>query len=114
MKNTAAVASLAALAHEHRLAIYRVLVKQGPAGLAAGMVGKRVGLSPSSLTFHLQSLQRAGLVNQRRVGRQLFYRADFAAMSNLVGYLTDECCVESAACPPQCEPGRKPRSSRAA
>jgi len=65
-----------------------------------------VGLVPSSLTFHLQSLKRAGLIKQVRVSRQLFYSADFAAMSDLVGYLTDECCIESSACAPGCEPAR--------
>ncbi len=114
MKPLIAVKSLGALAHEHRLAIYRLLVKQGPEGLPAGVVGNRVGLTPSSLTFHLQALQRAGLIKRTRLGRQLFYSADFAAMNDLVGYLTDECCVESAACAPSCAPALKPKSSKAA
>jgi len=114
MKPLTAVKSLGALAHEHRLAIYRLLIKQGPEGLPAGVVGNRVGLTPSSLTFHLQALQRAGLIKQARLGRQLFYSADFAAMNDLVGYLTDECCVESAACVPSCAPAHKPKSSKAA
>ena len=114
MKPLTAVNSLGALAHEHRLAIYRLLIKQGPEGLPAGVVGNRVGLTPSSLTFHLQALQRAGLIKQARLGRQLFYSADFAAMNDLVGYLTDECCVESAACAPSCAPAHKPKSSKAA
>lgn len=100
MRPLAAVKSLGALAHEHRLAIYRLLVRQGPAGLPAGVVGNKVGLTPSSLTFHLQSLQRAGLIKRMRLGRQLYYSADFSAMNELVGYLTDECCLESAACAP--------------
>ena len=106
MKSARAVESLGALAHEHRLAIYRLLIRNGPDGLPAGAVGSRVGLTPSSLTFHLQALKRAG--------RQLFYSADFSAMNDLVGYLTDECCVESAACAPGCEPARKPKSFRVA
>lgn len=114
MKPLIAVRSLGALAHEHRLAIYRLLIKQGPEGLSAGVVGNRVGLTPSSLTFHLQALQRAGLIKQTRLGRQLFYSADFSAMNDLVGYLTDECCVESATCPPDCVPARKTRSPKAA
>jgi len=114
MKLQAAVASLNALAHEHRLAIYRLLVKQGPDGLPAGVVANRIGLTPSSLTFHLQALQRAGLVRQVRQGRQLFYSADFTVMSNLVGYLTDECCVDSAVCAPGCAPARKAKAPRAA
>jgi DNA-binding transcriptional ArsR family regulator len=114
MKPAGAVRSLSALAHEHRLAIYRLLMKQGPEGLPAGVIGNRVGLSPSSLTFHLQALRRAGLVEQVRRGRQIFYSADFSAMNELVGYLTDECCVESAVCAPGCEPARKSKPVKAA
>lgn len=114
MQPRTAVASLGALAHEHRLAVYRLLIKQGPAGLAAGVIGSKVGLTPSSLTFHLQALQRAGLVNQVRQGRQLFYSADYTAMNDLVAYLTDECCVEGGACAPDCAPARKARPSKAA
>ena len=114
MKPLAAIESLGALAHEHRLAIYRLLIKQGPEGLSAGAVGNRIGLTPSSLTFHLQSLQRAGLIKRMRLGRQLYYSADFSAMNELVGYLTDECCVESAACAPDCAPARKMKRSQAA
>jgi ArsR family transcriptional regulator, arsenate/arsenite/antimonite-responsive transcriptional repressor len=92
MKTPAVIEALGALAHEHRLAIYRLLVQRGPEGLPAGAIGQRVGLLPSSLTFHLQNLQRAGLITQRRESRQLIYSADFAAMNGLVGYLTENCC----------------------
>ncbi len=114
MKSTSAIESLSALAHEHRLAIYRLLVRQGPEGLPAGSIGSRVGLAPSSLTFHLQSLKRAGLIRQVRVSRQLFYSADFAAMNDLVGYLTDECCIESSECAPGCEPVRASKKQKTA
>jgi ArsR family transcriptional regulator, arsenate/arsenite/antimonite-responsive transcriptional repressor len=101
--------ALGALAHEHRLSIYRLLVQRGPEGLPAGAIGERVGLVPSSLTFHLQNLQRAGLITQRRESRQLIYSADFAAMNELVGYLTENCCADSGAgCPPGCTPSAKP------
>lgn len=113
MQSRTAVRSLGALAHEHRLAIYRLLVKQGPGGLSAGAVASRIGLTPSSLTFHLQALQRAGLIDQTRQGRQLIYRADFSAMNDLVGYLTDECCVEGGACQADCAP-RAPKPHRSA
>lgn len=86
------VKALAALAHEHRLAVYRMLVERGPDGLPAGTIAERLGVPSSSLTFHLQHLLRAGLATQRRVGRQLIYAADFAAMNNLVGFLTENCC----------------------
>jgi ArsR family transcriptional regulator len=114
-----AIASLAALAHEHRLGIFRLLVERGPQGLPAGVIAEKLGLAPSSLTFHVQALQRAGLITQRRVGRQLIYAADFATMNEVVGYLTRNCCGQAeAACAPQCRPaapaGARNKSRRAA
>lgn len=109
MKTPEIVDALGALAHEHRLAIFRMLVEQGPAGLAAGVIGQRVGLVPSSLTFHLQALQRAGLVTQVRASRQLIYSADFTAMNELVGYLTDKCCSAAGTCAAECAPARPTR-----
>ena len=105
MKNAQVIDALGALAHEYRLAIYRLLVEQGPEGLAAGLIGERVGLVPSSLTFHLQALQRAGLITQTRSSRQLIYSADFNIMNQLVGYLTDNCCAGSQqGCEASCAP----------
>src|SRR5580704_16444039 len=105
MKTPRVVDALGALAHEHRLAIYRLLVQRGPDGMPAGTIGERIGLLPSSLTFHLQNLQRAGLIMQRRESRQLIYSADFAVMNGLVGYLTENCCGNSeAACSTSCTP----------
>ena len=105
MKTAAAISAFGALAHEHRLAIYRLLVQRGPEGLSAGAIGGRVGLLPSSLTFHLQNLHRAGLIAQQRISRQLIYSADFGAMNELIGYLTDNCCGQgSAQCARACEP----------
>jgi ArsR family transcriptional regulator, arsenate/arsenite/antimonite-responsive transcriptional repressor len=95
MKNLEVVDALGALAHEHRLSIYRLLVEAGPEGLSAGAIGERVGLVPSSLTFHLQALQRAHLISQVRASRQLIYSVDYTAMNQLVGYLTDNCCAGS-------------------
>ena len=97
MKTPAIIEALGGLAHEHRLAIYRLLVQRGPEGMPAGVIGQRVGLLPSSLTFHLQNLQRAGLITQRRESRQLIYSADFAVMKGLVGYLTENCCGNDGA-----------------
>jgi DNA-binding transcriptional ArsR family regulator len=90
-----AVLALGALAHEHRLAIYRMLVERGPQGLAAGAIAERLGCLPSSLTFHLQHLQRARLIAPRRMGRQMIYAADFTHMNALVGFLTENCCAGS-------------------
>jgi DNA-binding transcriptional ArsR family regulator len=105
MKTPEVIIALGALAHEHRLAIFRLLIQQGPAGLPAGAIGERVGLVPSSLTFHLQSLQRAGLVSQVRASRQIIYSADYSAMNGLVEYLTDKCCSASQeGCDSACTP----------
>jgi len=98
MNSSDAVEALAALAHEHRLAVFRLLVERGPEGLPAGEIADGVGLVPSSLTFHLQQLMRAGLLTQRRMGRQLIYAADFAAMNALVRYLTENCCKGASSC----------------
>jgi|SRR5688572_33319719 len=114
MKSREVVRALSALAHEYRLEVYRLLVREGPNGLSAGVIGERIGLAPSSLTFHLQALQRSGLIRQARVSRQLFYSADYAAMSGLVGYLTDECCSAGADCDADCEPKAASRKSRSA
>jgi len=95
MNATRATRAFAAIAHENRLAIFRLLVKRGPDGLPAGTIAARLGMVPSSLTFHLQALLHAGLLTRRRAGRQLIYSADFAAMNALAGFLTDHCCVES-------------------
>jgi ArsR family transcriptional regulator len=102
------VIALAALAHENRLAVYRMLVEAGPEGLPAGRIAERLDVPPSSLTFHLQALHRAGLITQQRMSRQLIYSADFGAMNGLVGYLTENCCIrsESADCAPDCVPAR--------
>ena len=113
MKTAEVIDALGALAHEYRLAIYRLLVEQGPEGLPAGAIGEKVGLVPSSLTFHLQALQRAGLIAQLRASRQLIYSADFGVMNGLVSYLTDNCCTASGnTCAPDCKPARAPKTAR--
>lgn len=99
MQSADAVHALGALAHEHRLTIYRMLVERGPDGLAAGVIAERLRCLPSSLTFHLQHLHRAGLIAQRRVGRQIIYAADFAQMNALVTFLTENCCGGLTTCP---------------
>lgn len=111
MKTPTAVTALGAIAHEHRLAVYRLLVQCGPQGLPAGTLAERLGLPPSSLTFHLQQLHHAGLVTQRRVGRQIIYAADFAAMNELVAFLTENCCG-GASCTPACKPAPPPQPAR--
>ena len=118
MQTPAVIDALGALAHQHRLAIYRLLVEQGPAGLPAGVIAERVGLLPSSLTFHLQTLHRAGLISQTRASRQLIYSADYTVMTGVVDFLTDKCCTQgSGSCDTACAPVRiakTPRRRRAA
>jgi ArsR family transcriptional regulator, arsenate/arsenite/antimonite-responsive transcriptional repressor len=105
MNTGQAVQALAALAHDTRLALFRMLVERGPEGLSAGVLAERLGVPPSSLTFHVQHLHRAGLVTQRRLSRQLIYAADFGTMNGLVGFLTENCCGQGlTACLPACRP----------
>jgi DNA-binding transcriptional ArsR family regulator len=92
MNKHAALGALGALAHEHRLALFRFLVQAGPEGRAAGAIAEKLALADSSLSFHLAHLRRAGLIEQTREGRSLIYSADFTAMNALVGFLTEKCC----------------------
>jgi ArsR family transcriptional regulator, arsenate/arsenite/antimonite-responsive transcriptional repressor len=104
MDGKQAVAALGALAHDTRLEVFRLLVQRGPDGLSAGVIAERLGIPPSSLTFHLQQLSHAGLITQRRLSRQLIYATDFGAMNEVMGYLTANCCGGGAACAPACRP----------
>ena len=92
MQSKAAIDALGALAQEHRLALFRMLVQAGPDGMAAGALAEALGVPNSSLSFHLAHLTRAGLIEQRRAGRSLIYSADYGAMDRLVGYLMENCC----------------------
>lgn len=83
---------LAALGHETRLAIFRLLVQAGPEGISAGIIGERLEILPATLSFHLAHLSRVGLVTSRQQSRFIFYAADYAAMDDLIGFLTDNCC----------------------
>jgi ArsR family transcriptional regulator, arsenate/arsenite/antimonite-responsive transcriptional repressor len=90
------ITALAALAQEYRLAVFRLLVQAGPEGQAAGVLAEAVGVSPSAMSFHLAQLSHAGLIAQRREGRSLIYSANYAAMTGLLGYLTENCCAGNA------------------
>jgi ArsR family transcriptional regulator len=92
MDSTAIVTALDALAHEHRLAVFRQLVQAGPEGLTAGTLSSRLEVSPSSLSFHLKDLVQADLIQPRHAGRQIFYSPRFETMNGLIGYLTENCC----------------------
>ena len=94
-----AVQSLSALAQESRLSIFRLLVQAGPAGMAAGTIGEKLGLPPATLSFHLAGLTRAGLAQSRQEGRFVIYSADFEGMGRLLAYLTEDCCGGQACVP---------------
>ena len=92
MDSPAVVSALSALAQEHRLALYRLLVQAGEQGMSAGAIADALSVPNSSLSFHLAQLTKAGLIRQERQSRSLIYSADYAAMNNLVGYLMENCC----------------------
>ncbi|MFZ5789972.1 MAG: ArsR/SmtB family transcription factor [Pseudomonadota bacterium] len=87
-----AVAALAALAQETRLAVFRLLVRAGPSGLPAGSLARALGVQPSTLSHHLAELERARLVRRWRVERQIFCAADLAGARRLIAYLVEDCC----------------------
>jgi ArsR family transcriptional regulator, arsenate/arsenite/antimonite-responsive transcriptional repressor len=103
MEQKRVIAALGALAQETRLELFRLLVTAGPAGLPAGVIAERLGVLPSSLSFHLQQLVHAGLITQRRLSRQLIYSAEYGAMNKLMAYLTENCCG-AGVCAPVCNP----------
>jgi len=92
MESKAVTASLSALGHEGRLTIFRLLVKAGPGGVAAGEVARRLDMLPNTLSANLNVLSHAGLITSRREGRSIMYSADYAAMSGLLGFLLEDCC----------------------
>lgn len=94
------VRALGALAQEHRLAVYRLLVQAGEDGMPAGALAEAIGVPASSMSFHLAQLANAGLVQQRRQSRSIIYSADYAAMNGLMAYMTENCCG-GVPCSPQ-------------
>lgn len=93
------VRALGALAQEHRLAVYRLLVQAGPDGMAAGALAEALGVPASSMSFHLAQLAHAGLVSQRRQSRSIIYSADYEVMNALMAYMTENCCGGVACAP---------------
>ena len=103
MEKTDVIAALAALAQDNRLDVFRLLVKAGPEGLAAGQVAKALGLPPNTLSFHFDRLRQAGLIAVRRESRSMIYTAQFDTMNGLVDFLTENCCQGVAdECGPSC------------
>ena len=116
MENADAVASLAALAQDSRLEVFRLLVQAGAEGLAAGDVAAKLKLAPNTLTFHFDRLREAGLVSVRRDGRSMIYAARFEAMNELLGYLTENCCngAPEKCAPVACVPARASKGKKVA
>jgi DNA-binding transcriptional ArsR family regulator len=111
METKHALQALSALAQESRLAIFRLLIQQGPAGLAAGVIGEKLALPPATLSFNLAGLARACLVDARQEGRFIFYSANFENMNLLVAFLTENCCG-GAACQPSTHTHEAPARTR--
>lgn len=120
MDSRLAVHSLAALAQESRLAIYRRLVEAGPSGLSVGEIGAALHVAPATLSFHLKELAHAGLIGARQEGRFIYYSANYETMNRLLGYLTENCCArdglgcETECCAPaaKARPRKEPARSR--
>ena len=113
MKKSVVIGALGALAQETRLDIFRLLVERGPEGMPAGEIGARLGQASPTMSFHLNQLRFAGLVTSRRESRSIIYSANFKAMTDLLGYLTENCCggrpelcsaTVAATCGTECTP----------
>jgi len=121
MKKSTAIAALGALAQETRLDVFRLLVQKGPEGMPAGDLGARLGQPSPTMSFHLNQLRFAGMVTSRRESRSIIYSANFKAMNDLLGYLTENCCggrpelcapADAPACGTECAPGQAPVASK--
>ena len=112
MKTNEAIKALAALAQETRIGVYRLLVRQGPEGLPASAIAEKLDLPNATFSFHVKELSQAGLVAARQSGRFIYYSANYAAMNDLVGYLTENCCIGKE-CSVGLTPVRTPRRKAA-
>lgn len=90
---------LAALGHESRLAIFRLLVEAGPDGINAGAIGEQLNIQPATASFHLAQLNRVGLIRAERQSRFIRYSADYGTMDELIAFLTRDCCQGQACLP---------------
>ena len=104
MNHQEVVGALAALAQDSRLSVYRLLVRRGPEGYSVGEIGERLDIPGPTLSFHLKELTQAGLITARKESRFIYYAPAFERMNELLGYLTENCCSQGAACAPACAP----------
>lgn len=109
MQLPVAVEALSALAHGHRLAVFRLLVRAGPEGMPAGEIAREIGALPNTLSTHLTILGHAGLIRSRRDGRSVIYSADYDGMRALLGFLVADCCAgRPEICGALAEPASQP------
>lgn len=112
MKTKFAVLALASLAQDSRLAIFRLLVQSGPHGLRAGQISKKLGIPPSSLSFHLKELDHAEMVLSRQEGRSIIYAANFSTMTRLLAFLSENCCGGNPCLPITSAPCKPPKKEK--
>ena len=109
MENTNAASLFAALSHQTRLSIFRLLVQAGPTGVAAGEIGSALKVPPATVSFHLKELAHAGLIESRQQSRFVFYSANYSKMNELIAFLTENCCAaDGLSCGPGCVPATAP------
>jgi len=106
MNRAQALTALQALANDARLDLVRLLMPVGAAGLAAGEIGRALGLSASRLSFHLSALEQAGLIRARKEGRNVFYSVDAGGMGQTIAFLLNDCCMDHPEVVACCRHGR--------
>ncbi len=111
MEITTASERLAALGHETRLAIFRLLVQAGSEGINAGLIGEKLKIPGPTLSFHLAHLSRVGLIKARQESRFIYYLADYGTMDELLAYLTENCC-QGGQCLPKTATAALPKKRR--
>ncbi|MCX7071459.1 MAG: metalloregulator ArsR/SmtB family transcription factor [Gammaproteobacteria bacterium] len=113
MDTQIAIGALAALAQETRLSIFRLLVQAGPEGMTVGRIGEALEIPAATLSFHLKELSRSGLLGSRQESRFIWYFANYQAMNELIGYLTENCCRgQPEACDAPCVPKKSAKSTK--
>lgn len=107
MDHPQALTALQALANAARLDLVRLLVPAGADGMAAGEIGRSLGLAASRLSFHLAAMEQAGLIRSRREGRNVFYAVDAGGLGATIAYLLNDCCMDHPEVVACCRHGRK-------